>query len=83
MKAKRWDEVTLNDIMGVLTDAEKEDLCFRLGLRGNTINRMSNQQALMHVVNQIKVVCKTDDLKLLYYGRTLLAHIERYEGCYE
>lgn len=79
MKAKHWDEVTLNDIVGVLTDAEKEDLYFRVGLRANAITRMDDRDAIMLIINQIKAVCKTDDLKLLYYGRTLLNHIERCE----
>lgn len=76
MKAKDYENVTLQDIIDVMTDKEKEDLYFRIGVMVDTFSKMEDRHAVISIVDIIKEVTGVNDLKLLYYGRALLDEIE-------
>ena len=75
MKAKDYEDVTLMDVIGVMTDKEKEDLYFHIGLMAEDFSTMTDEYAVICIVHIIKKVTGVNDLKLLYYGRTLLYEI--------
>lgn len=75
MKAKDYEDVTLKDVIGVMTDKEKEDLYFHVGLMTGSFSKMKDEDKVICIVDIIKKVTGVDDLKLLYYGRTLLGEI--------
>jgi hypothetical protein len=75
VKAKDYKDVTLKDVIGVMTDKEKEDLYFHVGLMAGSFSKMKDGDKLVCIANIIKKVTGVNDLKLLYYGRTLFVEI--------
>lgn len=69
-------EVTLNDIISVLSDKEKEALYFEIGRTISSFKRWNEHDKLSRIVLIIKKITGVDDLWLLYYGRTLLKEIK-------
>lgn len=75
MKAKDYEDVTLQDVIDAMTDKEKEEFYFRLWTMVDTFNKTEDRHAVTSIVDVIKEVTGVNDLKLLYYGRTLLDEI--------
>lgn len=75
MKAKDYEDVTLKDIIDMMTDKEQEDFYFRLWIMVDNFSKMEDRHADTSIVDVVKEVTGVNDLKLLYYGRTLHGEI--------
>ena len=75
IEVKDKAEVTLNDVISVLSNKEKEALYFEIGSTIDTFDMNDDESRLLTIVRIIKKITGIDDLWLLYYGRTLLYEI--------
>lgn len=76
IEVKDKAEVTLNDIISVLSDSERQALYFEIGCTIDSFDMKDDEDKLLAIVRIIKKITGIDDLWLLYYGRTLLGEIE-------
>lgn len=75
IEVKDKAEVTLNDVISVLSYSEKQALYFEIGCTIDTFDMKNDDSKLLAIVRIIKKITGIDDLWLLYYGRTLLGEI--------
>lgn len=75
IEVKDKAEVTLNDIISVLSDSERQALYFEIGSTISSFKRWNEHDKLSRIVLIIRKITGIDDLWLLYYGRTLLDEI--------
>ena len=75
IEVKDKAEVTLNDVISVLSYSEKQALYFEIGCTIDSFDIKDDEDKLSRIVLIIRKITGIDDLWLLYYGRTLLGEI--------
>lgn len=65
MKAKDYEDVTLQDVIDVMTDKEKEDLYFRIWVMVDTFSKTEDRHAVTSIVDVIKQVTGVTYLKTI------------------
>lgn len=80
VEVKDWKEVTFNDIFGVLTKEEHDNVANHVGMLPKSFDKYDHFKKMAVLIELVTKYTGCSDVKVLYYGRIVFKKIEAAEN---